>query len=486
MPQKQTPNKLSPLVPPIILLLLLSPWYFLYNKEALKFASETMVVLKYAFGVLLWLSLAWLVNRLLKVFFWQSFLAKKLGAKVPRLLIDVVSVLIFFLAIIGIIATVFGHSVTEIVALTGALGFVIGLALQTMISDVFQGIALNIDRPFRIGDWVCIHDRGVKTLVGRVQEVNWRSTRLIMGDDTLLVVPNHRIATLTLQNLSLPSNESSFELIFCLDFAVSHDRALRVLKAGALGADEVVSEPPPKVFIKGVNNYGVLYKVIFRLIHEETPPNVGYTALSSSVLAHLHQAGLSLAYQKHDVYFSKMPQRHLDFETDKRALLSRIEIFKDFDDTELDKLSTCIQRHTLPSGKTIVERGEEGSSMFILVEGLLSVFVLFDEKEGEIQVAQIHPGQFFGEMSLLTGEARSATVTCQTEAEVYEIKKEPIEEILRERPELAECISLTVAARKMRNEEMAQDLDKKGQEEKTHTIAKQIFDKIKSCFSFLS
>ena len=165
-------------------------------------------------------------------------------------------------------------------------------------------------------------------MVGRVQEVNWRSTRLKMGDDTLLVVPNHRIATLTLQNLSLPSNESCFELIFCLDFAVSHDRALRVLKAGALGAEGVVSDPPPKVFIKGVNNYGVLYKVIFRLIHEETPPNVGYTALSSSVLAHLHQAGLSLAYQKHDVYFSEMPQRHLDFESDKEHFCLGLRFLK--------------------------------------------------------------------------------------------------------------------------------------------------------------
>ena len=153
MSETHPPRKRSRLIGPVLLLLLLIPWYW-YNQEiadqTTEFAERTIALLKYGFGITIWLSVAWFLIRTLEVFFWEGFLAAKLGTKVPRLLKDVVAVLIFFVAITGIVATVFDQKVTELLALTGALGFVVGLALQTLISDEFQGIAINIDRPFQL------------------------------------------------------------------------------------------------------------------------------------------------------------------------------------------------------------------------------------------------------------------------------------------------------------------------------------------------
>ena len=484
------PRNASRLIAPIFLLVLLVPWY-MYNQEIVldqtqQFATQTIAVLKYGFGITIWLALAWFVIRLVDVFFWEGFLAAKLGTRVPRLLKDVFAVLVFFIAVTGIVATVFDQNVTEILALTGALGFVVGLALQSMISDVFQGIALNIDRPFRIGDWVRVHQRGIPPIIGCVQEVNWRSTRLKMTDNTLIVIPNHRIATLMLQNLSLPSERSRFELIFCLDFAVPHERALRILRAGALAAKGPLPNPPPKVRVNGVNNFGVEYKVRYWLLPKEMSPNKGRNAISSSILSHLHQAGLTLAYQKQDIFYAEMPPRHLSFKTDKKSLLSRIELFKDLDESELATLSDSVAQLSFNADDTIVKRGGNGTSMYILVEGLLNVFAPVSADGSEIKVAQITPGLFFGEMSLLTGEERSATVTCQTDAEVYEVTKENVEALLQKRPELAELLSRTVAERKMRNEQVGADLNNQEKEEQTQSLADQLLGKMKNFFKFLS
>ena len=489
MSEPKSARKSSRLLGPVFLLVLLIPWYW-YNQEiadqTTEFAERTISLLKYGFGITIWLSVAWFLIRTLEVFFWEGFLANKLGTKVPRLLKDVVAVLVFFVAITGIVATVFDQKVTELLALTGALGFVVGLALQTMISDVFQGIAINIDRPFRIGDWVRIHQRSIPAMIGCVQEVNWRSTRFKTTDGTLLVIPNHIIATLTLQNLSLPQERSRFDLIFCLDFAVPHDRALRILRAGALAAKGPLQDPAPKVRVNGVNNFGVEYKVRYWLLPRDMSPNKGRHAISSSILSHLHQAGLTLAYQKQDIFYAEMPPRHLNFRTDKKSLLSRIELFKDLEGDELGELSKSVEQQSYKAGNNVVQRGGQGTSMYILVEGLLNVFAPVNGDDTEIKVAQITPGQFFGEMSLLTGEHRSATVTPQTDVEVYEITKEHVEALLQKRPELAELLSRTVAERRMRNEQVGQNLNKEQKEEQTRSLADQLLGKMKTFFKFLS
>ena len=489
MPESKPQKRTSRLLAPVFLLVLLVPWY-LYNQEIVdqtqQFAQQTIDIFKYGFGIAIWMALAWFVIRVVDVFFWEGFLVAKLGTKVPRLLKDVFAVLVFFIAVTGIVATVFDQNVTEILALTGALGFVVGLALQSMISDVFQGIALNIDRPFRIGDWVRLHQRGIPAMIGCVQEVNWRSTRLKMTDNTLIVIPNHLIATITLQNLSLPSERSRFELIFCLDFAVPHERALRILRAGALAAKGPLPNPPPKVRVNGVNNFGVEYKVRYWLQPKEMSPNKGRNAISSSILSHLHQAGLTLAYQKQDIFYAEMPPRHLSFTTDKKSLLSRIELFKDLDEGELGTLSDAVNQLSFKADDTIVKRGGNGTSMYILVEGLLNVFAPVSSDGSEIKVAQITPGLFFGEMSLLTGEERSATVTCQTDAEVYEVTKDNVQALLEKRPELAELLSRTVAERKVRNEQVGANLNNEEKEEQTQSIADQLLGKMKNFFKFLS
>lgn len=432
----------------------------------------------------LWLVLAWVVVRLLDVVFWTGIVAHRLGGKVPRLLKDVVATIVFLVAISGVLGVVFKLDVTGLWATSGVIGLVIGFALQSMISDVFSGIALNIDRPFQIGDWIRLHNRAREYIIGEVIETNWRSTRLRCVDGTMVIVPNGWIARDLMTNLTNPIEQSRFSLHFCLDFGVPADRALRILEAGVRSAKGVMTDPAPKVRVNGTNQYGVEYEVRYWLIPRETSPSKGRHRVASAVLDQLHRAGLTLAYEKHDVYTAEMPSRALDTSADREEIIRRVDLFSDLVPPELSILASSLRVMQLERGSNVVTAGDEGESMYILVEGLLDVFAIGKDGE-EIEVGRIAPGQFFGEMSLLTGAPRSATVRAATQIVIFEVRKVDLEQLVEKRPSIAREITEKVAERKLRNDKRrAEASQDEPSPEETKTLADQILGKMAKLFGF--
>ncbi|MCH7680886.1 mechanosensitive ion channel, partial [candidate division KSB1 bacterium] len=176
---KQTLKRLwSPLT---ILLIVLGITFF--NRNLLvRFGSEaidqTQKVLAYVIQIGIWLSAAHFLNRLLIVFIWEGLVEKALRAPVPRLIKDVMSLIIYVIAITGIVGIVFEKSVTGFWAASGVLGLVLGFALQNVIMDIFTGLAINIERPFKIGDWIQVHGAKGDDILGKITEIGWRTTRL--------------------------------------------------------------------------------------------------------------------------------------------------------------------------------------------------------------------------------------------------------------------------------------------------------------------
>lgn len=130
-----------------------------------------------ALSVYYWLAGAWVFSRSFTVLVWDGVFTRTMGRKPPRLIVQLFSVIIFLLAISGIVYFVFGQSVTAIWATSGAIGIVIGLALRNLILDTFSGLAIHMERPFEVGEWIMFHSRMGK-FIGRVEETNWRTTRL--------------------------------------------------------------------------------------------------------------------------------------------------------------------------------------------------------------------------------------------------------------------------------------------------------------------
>jgi small-conductance mechanosensitive channel/CRP-like cAMP-binding protein len=427
-------------------------------------ATQVKHVFPYALGIGIWLSLAYLLNRLLGILVWQPLNRR---VPVPRLLRDVTALVIYGLAVTGVVGVVFGQPIEPFWAASGVGALVLGLALRNIIVDIFIGLAVNFDRAFEIGD--CIMLAGGPA--GRVVELNWRTTRLLTSEGNMVVIPNGKLGELIVTNFSRPEPMSEFELSVFLDFDIPTDRALRVLNASlhlATGRAGILEAPAPSVRIRGVSLQGVEYKLKYYLdprqagtnglpIDELKAPSRAQHEVWKAVLDQLNHAGFEPATPKQDVFHAARPQRQLDSHSlaDRVALLGRVELFQRLNEKERADLSGRMQERVFKAGDTVIQKGDQGDSMFIVCEGVLEVRIEFREGQGRQRVARLHSGMFFGEMSALTGEPRSALVVALTDVLVFEIAKEHIATLIHERHELAEMIAQAVAARKMRNSQAA-------------------------------
>jgi small-conductance mechanosensitive channel/CRP-like cAMP-binding protein len=448
-------------------------------------------ITRYAILIGLWLTGASLLNRLVRRFVWERIVAGAIGGPVPRLLIDLTTILIYIIAVSIIIGAVFKAPLTGFWTTSGVVGLILGFALRNVIADLFMGIAVNIDRPYTTGDWVQVHERNPEqNILGEVVEISWRTTRLRTEENNVVIIPNSVLGLMVVTNFRGPRTPSRFEAKFCLDFSVPVERARRVLLAGAKSAVEragFVADREPQVLIDDTNELGVEYKIRYWI----TPwhgisPSQARDAVSSHILDFIARAGLTLAYPKEDIFYDKMPTRQLDSasDADRAELLRRVELFEALTAHELEELAAKMTRRGFTCGTDVVVAGEDGHSMLLVVEGLLEVHAPGSDDQASSRVGRVPPGEVIGEMSLLTGEPRSATVRAATDVVAYEITKEHVQDFIRRRPEIAETISDIVAERKLRTEQALAAAGAPAGDKARATIADQLLSKIKAFFAW--
>jgi small-conductance mechanosensitive channel/CRP-like cAMP-binding protein len=396
-----------------------------------------------------WLSLGFLVNRLITVFFWDGFIGGISERRVPRLPKDVTGILIFSVVALAIASTVFDKDTTKIIAASGAVSVVVGLALRTVILDLFMGLAIHVDRPFKLGDWIMVHQNRVEThIVAEVIEVNWRTTRLRTTKNNMVVVPNSRLGETIVTNYMEPKPHFRLDLDFTIDFEVPSERAIRVLTAGIRAAAEhrgILDKPEPEVRMKESTLEGMVYEVRYFILPKHISPNDSKHVVNRTVLEHLIHSGIMPAHSKEEVFLSRRERRTLDssLEEDLHQLLTRSQLFRELSAGEFKGLFQEMRKHTLEEGEVVYQQQEEGDSMFVCLEGLLSSSVNFEGERG-VKVQTIRAGQYFGEKAVLGDSSRNTTITTDTEVLLYEISREAFESVLNQHKGLRDQLQASV------------------------------------------
>jgi len=409
--------------------------------------------------ILVWLSGGWLFNRLLGLFFWDLLVGMYTEHHPPKMLVQISGIFVFFLTLSFIAHFVFDEPLTSILVTGGGLTIALGFGIQGLINDLFSSLAIQLDPPFKVGDFINVHHRylAAEGLIGRVEETNWRTTRMWTTDRNYIVVPNSYITTQILTNYSMPKSLSRFELNYTLDFAIPSDRAIRIFNAALLdsvGPKGPVASPKPTTILTGINSDGAVYKLKYFLEPVEVSPPKARNTINANVLHHLANAGMSPSYDKQDLFIGKMPKRQKSWsdKEDRMDLLSNIALFQDFSGELLQAITESFHLKELKPEKVLFNQGDDGDSLFVLVEGLLEVS---SQVEGEKRhLSFLRPGSFLGEMALLTGEKRSADVTSSTESLVGELTKDSIMSLATENPEVLNKMTAVVAKRRLKNKEM--------------------------------
>ncbi len=376
----------------------------------------------------------------------------------------------------GIVGAIFFDvPVGSLVTTSGLLVAMIGLALKNVISDAFTGLAL----PIKIGDWIEVDGQ-----TGRVVEISWRATRLQTLDRVTVIIPNTHLTAKPFRNFSLPEPyyRDSFRVV--LDPSVTTHQAERILLGAARQVEAIQAIPyRPDVRITAFTERGIEWELRFFVPDAEKAVRVRHQ-VHRNLLRNLHYSGIALPYPV-IVRRTAQPNERAYEPADDIRFLRGIELFDSLSDDELRAISDKLAPTLKLAGQALVRQGEAGDSLFVLREGLLSVTIAKPDGGGEIEVAQLAPGSFLGEMSLLTGAPRSATVTPITDSMCYEITREIIGPLMESRPEMAQQLSDVLAERQLRN---AAKLEASAQTVETQkkSLTEQILRRINSLFRLRS
>jgi small-conductance mechanosensitive channel/CRP-like cAMP-binding protein len=361
--------------------------------------------------------------------------------RLPTIMRDLIQMVALVVILFGSIShnglATFGSLVTTSAVLTAVLA----LSLQSTTANLFAGIVLHMDRVLGEGDWVQL---GART--GRIAQIRWRSTILLTSDGDNVIIPNTQLTTQEVYNFSRPVPRHRVWLRVSFAYRHPPNDVRQALAAATRAAPGVLAEPPPDCLPVDFSDSGVVYMVRFWIpdfarraeIEGEVRTRIWYAA---------RRAGLEIANPLR-------PPPALPAEGDRKltgevrqqtALLRRIDIFAGLDDPDLDILSRGIRTVTFAAGEQIIGQGEPGDSLFVIVEG--DVLVSLGDVGRHHSIVTLHSGDFFGEMSLVTGEPRNATCSARTDVVCYLIGHDALQPLLSRRPQLAEHLSSLLAAR---------------------------------------
>lgn len=342
----------------------------------------------------------------------------------------------------AIVIGIFGFAATlllqeRIFGATAAGAVVIGLALQGTLGNLFAGLAIQIEKPFRVGHWVQIAGAD-----GQVSEVTWRATKIRTKAGNFVIVPNSKLADDIIVNYSEPTIESRIEV----EIGVSYDAPPNHVKAIIL--DAIRDEPliakvrAPEVLLVDFASSSITYRV--RVWCEDFAADERLRdRIRSAVYYAFKRQRIEIPYPI-QVEYSRQAEPEPDLLDPVAAqALDAVPIFAALDDDARKALQRTARSGLYAENTAIVRQGGSGHSMFVVVRGEVVVRL---EPNGQ-EVARIGPNGYFGEMSLLTGAPRNATVRTTCDSQIVEIESEAFRQFVLANPAALDQVGRAVAAR---------------------------------------
>jgi small-conductance mechanosensitive channel/CRP-like cAMP-binding protein len=376
-------------------------------------------------------------------------LARSKKTQVPLLLRDIVRWLLAIVVFFLILKMNVGINLTPLFATSAALTFILGIAMQDVLGNLFAGIALNLERPFAIGDWVTING-----LEGQVDNMTWRATRMKTFTGDYVILPNAEIAKDKIINYSHPTTVHARELVIGVPYQTPPNTIKKVVLEALAESKNVLNTPAPSVWLKEYDDYTINYLVKFWIDDFGDLYDIEDDVLSR-IWYHFKRNGIEFPFPIRDVKVTTVTEegrqrKKIEEQQRVAALLRSIPLFAPIAERNIRSLAGTLQPRTYSSGEYLVHQGEDGGSFYIIERGKVEVLVA-DPEGCQTKVAELGSGKFFGEMSLLTGEKRSASIKALGDVEVLVVDKSDLSPIITANPRIAESLSKMIEQRQQEN-----------------------------------
>lgn len=396
----------------------------------------------------------WLIGARVVVTVLALLKARDRRVRQARLFSDLLAAAIYLTVVLIVLNSVLDLPVNGLLATSSVIAIVLGLALQNTLADVFSGIAVGIEQPFHVGDRVSLSDH----VEGVVVQMNWRSIRIQTDGNDLATIPNSVAAKAQIINRSVPTERRAASVEISTASPFAPDRLIELMRQALLLCPGVLSDPAPSVDLTRLGLRSCTYTIGFVV-----PSTKGLAATKSQLLRQAHRvlrhAGAATGEPLSDA-----------------AVLRGLVLFEGLDATHVDNLAASLARRKLGAGESLFEQDSNGSSFFIVKAGVLEITRNRSRNQTE-SIGRVGPGEYLGEISLLTGEPRTVAATAVVDSEVLELPGAALKKLITENPGLSKVLEQSVrrgVARLNRDEAArnAHPLDASG----------KLFDRIKAIF----
>jgi small-conductance mechanosensitive channel len=326
----------------------------------------------------------------------------------------------------------------EQLAITSAVGAaVIGFAAQDTLGNAFAGLAIQVDRPFLVGHWIT-----VGSFEGLVTEITWRATKLRTKSGNLVVVPNNIVSKEAINNYSEPEAPTRLSL----EVGASYDTPPNETKAALLSAlgqaTRVLKSPTPDVLLVDFGASALTYRVRFWVndfAHDERARD----EVRSFIYYEFRRRNIEIPYPIQVEYARYEDHTELpEFRAHIAGLIAAVPVFAALSEDAHRALAAGARSLQYAKGEAVVREGDTSTSMFIVERGSVDIIIA-----GGQRVATTGAGGYFGEMSLLTGAERTATVTAATDCALVEISVDAFRDYVQSHPDVLAQLATAAAAR---------------------------------------
>jgi small-conductance mechanosensitive channel/CRP-like cAMP-binding protein len=401
------------------------------------------------------------VVALLDRYLWDYYFQKRRQIIIPKLLRDTVAMFLFLITLVLVLSIGY-EAQTQLKGLlagSGVVAIILGFAAQNFLSSLVAGLSLQIERPYKVGDWLKVGE-----VYGEVMEIHWGSTKLRTNDAITMHIPNNEIVKHTIINLNYPTRLHFKRLNIGVEYGVPPNRVKDALFRATIQVPGVEKNPPPAIYLSEYADSAIIYQIKFGMTTHQ-----GYYEVRDGIYTNawyeLKRRKINIPFPIRTLHLErKRPVSMEDALAPARAMLRREALFSCLTDDQINTLLHEAEINHFGRGEAVIEEGANGDSMFILVRGSAQVSV---SKNGAlVRVGVLRQGDCFGEMSLLTGEPRTATVRADKDCEVLEISKPVMADLLRDAPECLTQLSALLAHRKMETEGKLKEAQGPEEEEK--------------------
>ncbi len=343
--------------------------------------------------------------------------------------------------IIGIVVMVATFVFDDKLLTTSAVGAaIVGFALQDTLGNAFAGLAIQSEKPFRVGAWIKVAE-----FEGRVAEVTWRATKLRTKSGNFVILPNNIVAKEAITNYSEPLAPTRIEVEVGASYLSTPGEVKRAIREAVGNVPRVLTSPPPEALLHAFDASAITYRARFWIDKYELD-EVVRDEVRTAIFYAFNRHGIEIPWPIEVGYEREWPEPDEVTKVRRREeVLSRVDLFARLSTEQRHEMARATTIRTYGNGEPVVRQGEAGDSMFVVASGHVDVVI---EPERQI-VAGIDAGGYFGEMSLLSGAPRTATVLAVGDTAVLELDADVFRRLAADDPQAVEQVAMAAVTRRI-------------------------------------